>query len=400
VKPIKVLHAHNFYVQPGGEDTAFMAEVNLLRDHGHEVVEYVEDNHSIVSRSQVDVALQTVWSWDSYNKIKKTLLRERPQIAHFHNTFPLISPAVYYACREEKIPVIQSLDNPRLLCPSANFYRDGRLCQDCLGKTPPLPSIIHGCYHNSSLQTAVVATMLSLHRVLKTWQSVVDFYLVTTQFYKQKFIEGGLPAKRIIIKPHFIYPDPQVHSVDQIGKHALFIARLDPEKGIHTMLDAWKELNTIPLKIRGSGQLENESKQFITENGLSNTIEVVGRLSKEELTNLIKGSCFLVWPSEGYYETFGYAAVESFSCGVPVIASHIGVLGEIVKDGTTGLHFNPGDPVDLAAKVRWAWDHPDEMLRMGQNARKEYEEKYTAERNYEMMMAIYQQAIENYNAKK
>jgi glycosyltransferase involved in cell wall biosynthesis len=159
-------------------------------------------------------------------------------------------------------------------------------------------------------------------------------------------------------------------------------------------------LDTVPLKIRGSGQLENESKQFITENSLSNTIEVVGRLSKEELINLIKGSRFLIWPSEGYYETFGYVAVESFSCGVPVITSHIGVLGEIVKDGTTGLHFNPGDSVDLAAKVRWAWDHPDEMLRMGQNARKEYEEKYTAERNYEMMMAIYQQAIENYKAAK
>ena len=158
---IKVLHVHNYYLQPGGEDTAFVAEVNLLRDHGSEVLEYVEDNHNIASRSQLNVALQTVWSWDSYKKIKKILRHEHPQIVHFHNTFPLISPAAYYACHEERIAVIQSLDNPRLMCPSANFYRNGHLCQDCICKTPPWPSIWHACYHSSHLQTAVVASMLN-----------------------------------------------------------------------------------------------------------------------------------------------------------------------------------------------------------------------------------------------
>ncbi len=393
---IKILHAHNYYLQPGGEDTAFKAEVNLLRDHGSEVLEYVEDNHNIASRSQLSVALQTVWSWDSYAKIKKTLHWERPEIAHFHNTFPLISPAVYYACREEKTPVIQSLDNPRLLCPSANFYRGGKLCQDCLGKTPPWPSILHACYHGSHLQTTVVASMLTFHRWRKTWKRQVDCYLVATEFYRRKFIEGGLPAKNIVVKPHFIYPDPGARSEEHAGEYVLFIGRLDPEKGVRTMLDAWKTLQHIPLKIRGDGQLEKEVNEFIHSNQPT-SVELIQQLSHEELTALIKNARFLIWPSNGYYETFGYVAVECFANGVPVIASDIGVMSEIVTNGITGLHFTPGDPADLAKKVQWAWEHPNAMAEMGHNARKEYELKYTAERNYDMLMDIYHTVIEHSN---
>ncbi|MCL4530650.1 MAG: glycosyltransferase family 4 protein [Chloroflexi bacterium] len=393
VDRIKVLHAHNYYLQPGGEDTAFNAEVNLLRHHGHEVVEYVENNRNIASRNRADIALQSIWSWDTYRKMKTVLRQERPQIAHFHNTFPLISPSAYYACHEEKIPVIQSLDNPRLLCPSANFYREGHLCQDCLGKTPPWPGVIHRCYHQSPLQTAVVASMLSLHRWLKTWQSKIDVYLVATEFYRRKFVEGGLPAHKVVVKPHFIYPDSGMLTERQPGNYALFIGRLDPEKGVRTMLEAWKSLRHIPLILRGDGQLKKEANEFIHSNQLP-SVELIQRLSREELTALIQRARFLIWPSNGYYETFGYVALECFANGVPVIASDIGVMNEIVTDGRTGLHFAPGDPADLAQKVYWAWEHPNEMAEIEKNARREYETKYTADRNYELLMNIYRRAIE------
>jgi glycosyltransferase involved in cell wall biosynthesis len=396
---IKVLYAHNYYRQPGGEDTAFSAEVSLFRSHGQEVVEYIKSNQQIGTMRRVNVLVHTLWSWDSFSKMAEVINHERPDVVHFHNTFPLISPSAYYACRNAGIAVIQSLDNPRLLCPSANFYRAGKLCQDCLGKTPPWPSILHGCYHKSSLQTAVVASMLTIHRWIKTWQTKVDFYLVATEFYRQKFIEGGLPAEKIIVKPHFVFPDPGMRPEQPHDGYALFIGRLDPEKGELTMLEAWKNLREIPLKIRGEGQLEGEVKHFIQAYELSNTVKVIGRLSKEELTETIKGAQFLIWPSEGYYETFGYVAVESFSCGVPVITSHIGVQKEMVTDGLTGLHFRPGDPLDLAEKVKWAWEHPDEMAEMGKNARLEYEEKYTADKNYQALMDIYQRTIETHRAR-
>lgn len=395
---IKVVHAHNFYLQAGGEDTAFAAEVALLRDHGQQVVEYVENNDRIAGESQISIAAQTVWSWETKKKFADLLAKEKPDVVHFHNTFPLISPSAYYACSEAGIPVVQSLDNPRLICPSASLYRDGKLCQDCVGKTLAWPGVVHGCYHDSSLHTAVVASMVATHRLMGTWNSKVDLYLVATDFYRQKFIEGGLPPEKLVVKPHFISPDPGGRG--EAGRSALFIGRLDPEKGIRTMMEAWKNLKDIPLEIRGSGQLEAEVRRSIDQNDLARSVQIIGRLSKEELTAKIKSSAFLVWPSEGYYETFGYVAVESFSCGVPVIASRIGVPGEIVTDGVTGLLFNPGDPVDLAAKARWAWDHPAEMIQMGLNARREYEMRYTAERNYELLMGAYSRAISERHAER
>ena len=318
----KILLAHNYYQQPGGEDTAFESEVNLLRERGHQVVEYIEHNDLIVKMNKVSLATQTLWSRNSYQKILTLIEKEKTNIAHFHNIFPLISPAAYYACEKAGIPVIQALDNPRLLCPSANFYRDGHLCQECLGKTPPWPSIKYGCYRNSRLETAGVASMLTLYRWMKTWQNRVSAFLVATEFYRRKFIEGGLPAKKIVVKPHFVYPDPGARSKEQTGAYVLFIGRLDPEKGVRTMLDAWKTLLRIPLKIRGDGQLETEVNEFIHSNQPT-SVELVRRLSREDLAALIKNARFLIWPSEGFYETFGYVAVECFANGVPVIASEL-----------------------------------------------------------------------------
>ncbi|MGD0877081.1 MAG: glycosyltransferase family 4 protein [Anaerolineales bacterium] len=388
---LKILHVHNFYIQHGGEDTVFAAEIDLLIDHGHIVIKYTDNNTRIQEMSPFIVALQTIWSQPSYNKISGVLREEKPDLVHFHNTFPLISPAAYYACRERKIPVIQSLDNPRLVCAAATFYRNGKLCQDCLGKTPPLPGVIHRCYHHSRSQTAVIAAMLTFYRWIKTWQNLVDTYLVATEFYKQKFIEAGLPAGKIIVKPHFTQCDSMPESSDQIGKYVLFIGRLDPVKGIRTLLNAWTNL-AIPLIIRGDGKLEQESQDFIHFHDI-NCAEIIQRLTAEELAQLIKNARFLIWPSEGYYETFGMIAIECFAQGIPVIGSNIGVISEIVKNGETGLLFNPGDPIDLAKKVSWLWNHPEESARMGHNARKEYEDKYTPERNYQMLIGIYEKTM-------
>jgi glycosyltransferase involved in cell wall biosynthesis len=393
--PLKVLLGHNYYLQPGGEDTAFSAEVRLLQTRGHEVVEYVEDNRRIQSMGRAAMAAETLWSRPSYDRLLAVLERERPDIVHFHNTFPLISPSAYDACRKAGAPVVQSLDNPRLMCPSANFYRDGHLCQDCLGKTPPWPSVVHRCYHGSAMQSAAVAWMLTAHRLRRTWETKVDLYLVATDFYRRKFIEGGIPAERIQIKPHYVYPDPGARSPEQPGAYALFVGRLDPEKGVETLLQAWAHLGGIPLKVCGDGRLHDRVRELTDQYGLTGCVQMLGRLPAVQLTELVKGARFLVWPSEGYYETFGYVAVESFSCGVPVIASRIGVQAEIVTDGVTGLHFEAGVPEDLARAVQWAWEHPAEMAHMGSRARLEYESRYSAEGNYPLLIAAYERAIDD-----
>ncbi len=388
---IKVLQVHDYYQQPGGEDVVFESEVALLRKHGHEVIAYMENNGRAGLINPASLAIQTVYSRDAYKKILDVIVKERPGVAHFHNTFPLISPSAYYACRKAGVPVVQSLHNPRLACPAASFFRNGKNCTDCLGKALPYPGILYSCYRHSKTQTGVVAAMLGFHRLLGTWNKMVDVYIVASDFYGDLFARAGLPKDKIVYKPHFVGLPIAYEERREPGKYALFIGRLDPEKGVRTLLDAWRQC-AVPLKIRGSGQLEGEVRKFIEQNPEGN-IELVGRLSKGELNQLIAGARFLVWPTESYYETFGFVAVESFALGVPVIGSRIGVNAEIVEDGVTGLHFAAGDSVDLAGKVKWAWEHPGEMTQMGRNARREYEAKYTADRNYGMLTGIYQRVI-------
>jgi glycosyltransferase involved in cell wall biosynthesis len=363
---------------------------------GHEVISYIRDNHEIAQygwKEKTTLPARTLWAWDSYAEVRKLLDRTKCDVVHFHNTFPLVSPAAYYACRELGVPVVQSLDNPRLFCLGATCLRRDRVCQDCLQKKVPWPGVLHACYRRSHIESLVVAAMLVLHRFLKSWQRLVDCYLVATEFYRRKFVEAGLPAERIVVNPHFV----EDHGVRETpGSYALFVGRLAAEKGVNTLLGAWTGLGHIPLMVRGEGPLSHKVHQLARESGGS--VQLLQRLDRDELNGLMRGARFLVWPSEGYYETFGYVAAEAFSCGVPVLASRTGVMEEMVADGRTGVHFTPGDPEDFAAKVEWAWTHPKDMAAMGRAARAEYEAKYTPQRNYATLMKTYQRAIDTHTS--
>lgn len=380
-----ILLAHDYYQIPGGEDDLFESTRDLLRERGHRVTEYVRHNNEIAgygALQKLTLAARTTWAWDSARELRELIARDRPDVVHFGSTFPLISPAAYYACKDEGVPVVQTLDNPRLGCPAGTFLRDGKLCEDCAGGLA-LPAIVHSCYRDSAAQTAVVSAMLGIHRVLRTWKRKVDAYLVATHFYIRKFIELGLPAARMHYRPLFI-KDPGMRTSGP-GDYALYLGRLASEKGIRTVLEAWKDLD-IPLKIRGSGPLEAEVREFAA--GRSN-IEIVPRLSHEAKYELVRKARFLVWPSVGYYETFGLVVADAYASGVPVIASRTGVATEMVFEGHTGLFFQPLDGSDLARQVRWAWEHPAEMEAMGRNGRPEFEAKFSYDAAYNRMMSAY-----------
>lgn len=388
---MRILKVHSYYTQPGGEDTVFHAETSLLRSHGHEVIEYLEYNKKIESMNQAAVALQTLWSHSSFLKMRRFLAETKPDVVHFHNTFPLISPSAYYACQELNIPVVQTLDNQRLICPASTFYRGEKLCLDCLGKTIPWPGVAHACYHDSRLHTAVVASMLTLHRWLGTWNTKIDVFLCSTHFYRDLFVQAGFPADKIVVMPHFVH---QQSSFDLAGKredYALFVGRLDPEKGINTLLEAWRFLN-FPLKIRGSGRLDARARAFVLQHGMGN-IEFVGRMEEQELSDLIGNARFLIMPSEGYYETFGLVIIEAYSRGVPVIASDIGVVPELLSNNQTGLLFEAGNAHDLANKAMWMWDHPVEAGVMSRNALNAYEERFTQEQCYKTLIEVYERLM-------
>jgi glycosyltransferase involved in cell wall biosynthesis len=389
---VKTLVVHNHYQQPGGEDVVACLEKQLLTAAGHQVVEYVRHNDEIRQYGLAELLalpLRTVWARDSYRDMKALLEREQPDVAHFHNTFPLVSPAAYYACREAAVPVVQTLHNYRLVCPAAIFFRGERVCEECLDHSL-WRGVLHGCYRDSRAATTVVTLMLAAHRWRNAWTKGVNRFIALSEFSRSKFIQGGIPADKIAVKPNFVHPDPGCG--DRSGDYALFIGRLSPEKRVITLLAAWERLGVrIPLLIAGSGPQRGFLETHAGQAGLPD-VRFLGQLPREEVLAALKRAKCLVFTSE-WYENFPMTIAEAFACGVPVICSRLGAMAEIVADGRTGLHFTTSDPEDLAQKVEWAWTHKERMAEMGKEARREYEAKYTAERNYPMLMEIYQRAI-------
>jgi glycosyltransferase involved in cell wall biosynthesis len=386
---MRILTIHNSYQQTGGEDAVFVAEASLLRQYGHEVVEYHQDNGRICTLSRHRVAMQTIWSQPAYTELRQLVRDVQPDVTHVHNTFVLISPSAYYASREAGVPVVQTLHNYRLLCPAATLFRNGRVCEECLGITPPWPAVLHACYRHSHAQSAVTSTMLTVHRWLKTWKAQVDLYIALTEFARRKFIQGGLPAEKIVVKPNFVSPDPGKR--EGAGNYALYVGRLSAEKGVHTLLKAWGQLRGIALRVVGDGTLLEEATTMVQRHGLQD-ITLMGKVPPRDVLASMKSAQLLIFPSE-WYEGLPMTLIEAFACGLPVIASRLGAMAELVDEGHTGLLFRPGDPEDLAAKVRWAVEHPEAMDLMGAQARHVYEEKYTSDLNYHMLINIYRTAI-------
>jgi glycosyltransferase involved in cell wall biosynthesis len=387
---MKILVAHNYYQEAGGEDQVFSSETRLLEAHGHEVVRWTRHNNAIQQMSGLSAACATLWSRSSTAELGKLIQRHQPQVVHFHNTFPLISPAAYYTARAGGAAVVQTLHNYRLLCPNALFFRNGRVCEDCLDKAIPWPGIVHKCYRGSRSASAAVAAMLTVHRTLCTWRKAVDVYIALTEFSRGKFIEGGVAAHQIVVKANFVHPDPGPGAGK--GGYGVFVGRLSPEKGLATLLSAWKSLGgQVPLKVVGDGPLAATVREAAAA-GIG--IEWLGRRPIPEVYSLIGEAMFLVLPSH-CYETFGRTIVEAFAKGTPVVAPCLGAMAELVAHGQTGFHFQPGDPLDLAAMVRRLLSTaPPERARLRLAARHEYEQKYTAEPNYRALMAIYEQALD------
>lgn len=250
---MRVLICHNFYQQGGGEDQVFAAESELLRKFGHEVQTHSVHNDAVELQGRLKLAASTIWNRSAASEIADRVRKHRAQVVHFHNTFPLLSPAVYSAAQGAGAAVVQTLHNYRLICPAATLFRDGKPCEKCLGRLP-LPGVVHGCYRGSRAATAVAAAMLGVHRALGTYADQIDAYIALTNFARDKFVEAGFDGGKIHVKPNFLDPDPGEGSGD--GGFALFVGRLSEEKGIRPMLEAWKTAGkTIPLKICGDGPL-------------------------------------------------------------------------------------------------------------------------------------------------
>jgi glycosyltransferase involved in cell wall biosynthesis len=385
---MRVVVAHNFYQQAGGEDQCVAAEVAMLRRHGHQVAQFCLHNDRIAEMGRVALSARTIWNPSAFHELRTLLRQTRPEVVHFHNTLPLISPAAYYAAREEGAGVVQSLHNFRLTCANALLFRDGKVCQDCLGKFAPWRSVPRKCYRASRGASAVVTAMLATHRALGTWRNAVDVYVALTEFGRRKFLAAGLPADRVVVKPNFVELDSGPG--DGAGGYGLFVGRLSAEKGVEILLRAWRHIDgQVPLRIIGDGPLAPLVGEEATHHP---AIQWLGNRPLDAVYQAIGGAAFVVVPSQ-CFETFSRVIAEAFAKGTPVIASRLGAMAELVDEGQTGLLFAPGDPADLAQTVRQLLAAPAALSAMRVAARAAFARRFTADLNYRTLMAVYSQAL-------
>jgi glycosyltransferase involved in cell wall biosynthesis len=382
---MRVLIVHNYYQQAGGEDSVVANERTMLESYGHKTHLWSVSNDVIAGTwSKITAAARTPYSRPARDAAARLIAEFKPTVVHVHNFFPLLSPSIYDACRAAGVAVVQTLHNYRTICAGALLTRDGRPCEDCIGGSP-YQAVLHGCYRGSRIGSMAVARMVNIHRSSGTWTHKVDRFIALTPFAKSKFVAAGFPADRVAVKPNFAEDRPAAGCAGRKG--ALFVGRLSLEKGVDTLLRAWNSLGTVPLRIVGDGPLRELVEKATAPSvllGWKKPVEVAAEMAQ---------AAFLVLPSN-WPENFPMTIVEAYCQSLPIIASRVGALPDIIEDGATGLLFSAGDINDLVTKVNWAHRHPEAMRIMGSNARRVYEEKYLPSINVVQLIKIYEAAIE------
>ena len=381
IAPLRILVAHNTYQWRGGEDAVRDSEVSLLIDGGQIVETYDRDNADIGGMSRLVVAKDTFWSTRTTSDLRNRIRSFRPDLIHVHNSFPLVSPSIYWEAAKANIPIVQTLHNYRLLCPQAMFLREERVCEDCLGKVP-WRGVVRRCYRNSATQSAVVAAMLGVHQAVGTFRNKVTRYIALNEFCRDKFIAGGLPANRISVKPNFVTVPAFAEGPRSGG---LFVGRLSAEKGLSVLLKSLDMLPQLTIDVIGTGPMLEEVSTHPQARGH-------GAMKRDEVLAHMQSASYLVLPSV-WHEVMPLSVVEAFASGLPVVGSRSGAMAELITDGVTGLLSEPGNAQDLAEKIRWAEENPSKMRDMGRNARREYLRAYTPQRNFSQLMAIYRSVL-------
>lgn len=384
---MKIIVAHNTYRIRGGEDQVFEDEVAMLRDAGHDVVPFLRHNRDFSGLETIRIAAGTVWNRSAAHELESLVRETSAEVVHVHNWLPQLSPSVFSAARRGGAAVVQTLHNYRYTCADGVLYRDGSVCEECVGRAVGWPALRHGCYRGSRTATAPVVATLAVHRAIGTLDRSVDALIVLSEFARSKMIEAGLPEDRLHRKPNFVDPDPGGRAGD--GGYVLYLGRLVEDKGIATLIEAWRRMpDAPPLRIAGAGP---EAERVAAAADSMRNVEYLGLVDHDSVADLVGGAAATMLPSVNY-EGFPKAVVESFAVGTPVIASDIGSLTELIGHGTNGFLVAPGDPGAIVQTMRTLATR-DRLAAMRPAARDEYVANYTRDRNLGRLMEIYDSAL-------
>jgi len=402
---LKVLLVHNFYGSsaPSGENMVYTAERELLGQHGHTVIEFTRHSDEIRDRGAFGVlrgAFATPWNPFSKRALQSVLEKEEPDVMHVHNTFPLISPSIFHATKGLDTATILTLHNYRTFCAAGIPMHDNVPCTECLDTQSISPALRYGCYRKNRVATLPLATMIALHRRVKTWERHVDAFVALSEFQKDRMVRAGLAEENVHIKPPFYVNPPTPLPWEKRESKVVFVGRLGMEKGLYILIDAWKQWGreAPQLEIIGDGPERATLQKSVKGNGIEDKISFLGQLPSLEVQKRLRLARLLVLPSL-CFEGFPMTIIEAFSLGVPVAASDIGPLSDIVKNGETGILHQAGNALSLYQTMKEIWDESGRLCSLGQGARQEFDKKYTADANYENLMKIYDAAIENRHSK-
>lgn len=379
---LRVLLVHNFYQQAGGEDQVFESEAKMLEAEGHIVERLVVSNIGIDGIfSRAKVAVGTVYSRSGRDIIAQSIIRFSPDIVHFHNFFPMLSPSVFDACLNSGVPSVWTLHNYRISCANGLLFRDGAPCEDCVGRAP-ISAIRHRCYRGSLAGSAVVAGMIGWHRSFKTWETKVARFIALTEFGRNMAVKAGIPSEKIRVKPNMA-PAAKRDPSDKPRDGFIFVGRLSREKGVHTLIDAWRSLPEVSLTVIGDGPEMDALRSVAPAN-----VRFTGFLNSDMLGEYLAGSHAVIVPSE-WNEPFGLIVAEAMAAGTPVISSRMGALADLVIEGSDGYHFTATNSQSLSDTVRKAIGNLEKLELMGRAAFRRWEKDFSPRANLKQLEDIY-----------
>ncbi|MCR5295132.1 MAG: glycosyltransferase family 4 protein [Lachnospiraceae bacterium] len=401
---MRVLVVHNLHRtgSASGDDQVFRSEVQLLRSMGHKVAEYSVSNDDFDEKGFVGKAIMSagmLWSVRHYLGIIQTIQKMRPHVMHVHTFFPLLSPSILYAARRMKVPVVATLHDTRFICPCATSIRDGKICNLC-GDGRYFRMVRYGCFKKSRVESLIVSLIFSWHRFRKSFYRMIDEYICLNDSQIHLLKEIGFDGKRVTKKYNFV-ADPgtggtEVRPPGLPERYVVFYGRIGEEKGIRVLMKAWEQLPDVPLVVMGGGPLEKEFVKWAEDKP---NIYYLGYMEHSLCLACARNAAFVVMPSV-WYEGCPMTAIEAESLGLPIVASNMGFFKEALEHGKNGLKFPVGNAAEMAKTVRALYEDPERCVRMGEEARADYEKKYTQENNIAQLMDVYRKAIRRNRVKQ